>query len=137
MKKKAGKVIAVGAAAAAAGVLLKKMRDGQKKQETSRIESIEEAVMNNRDYGEKRAYLVGGGLATMAAAAYLIRDCKFPGDRITIYEGMHILGAATTGSAIRNMALCAAADVCSTRRPMRTSGSCFPPFRPSASPDAA
>ena len=74
MKKKAGKVIAVGAAAAAAGVLLKKMRDGQKKQETSRIESIEEAVMNNRDYGEKRAYLVGGGLATMAAAAYLIRD---------------------------------------------------------------
>lgn len=92
MKKKAGKVIAVGAAAAAAGVLLKKMRDGQKKQETSRIESIEEAVMNNRDYGEKRAYLVGGGLATMAAAAYLIRDCKFPGDRITIYEGMHILG---------------------------------------------
>ena len=49
MKKKAGKVIAVGAAAAAAGVLLKKMRDGQKKQETSRIESIEEAVMNNRE----------------------------------------------------------------------------------------
>ena len=97
MKKKAGKVIAVGAAAAAAGVLLKKMRDGQKKQEISRIESIEEAVMNNRDYGEKRAYLVGGGLATMAAAAYLIRDCKFPGDRITIYEGMHILGGSNDG----------------------------------------
>ena len=97
MKKKAGKVIAVGAAAAAAGVLLKKMRDGQKKQESSRIESIEEAVMNNRDYGEKRAYLVGGGLATMAAAAYLIRDCKFPGDRITIYEGMHILGGSNDG----------------------------------------
>ena len=90
MKKKTGKVIAAGAAVAAAGVLLKKMRDDQKKQEASRIESIEEAVMNNRDYGEKRAYLVGGGLATMAAAAYLMRDCKFPGERITIYEGIDV-----------------------------------------------
>ena len=97
MKKKMGKVIAVTAAAAAAGVVLKKMRDGQKQQEASRIQSIEDAVMSNRDYGGKKAYLVGGGLATMAAAAYLVRDCKFPADQITIYEGMHILGGSNDG----------------------------------------
>lgn len=33
----------------------------------------------------------------MAAAAYLIRDCGFPGDQITIYEGMHILGGSNDG----------------------------------------
>ena len=97
MKKKMGKVIAVTAAAAAAGVVLKKMRDGQKQQEASRIQSIEDAVMSNRDYGEKKAYLVGGGLASMAAAAYLVRDCKFPAEQITIYEGMHILGGSNDG----------------------------------------
>lgn len=53
--------------------------------------------MNNRDYGDKQAYLVGGGLASMAAAAYLVRDCKFPGNQITIYEGMHILGGSNDG----------------------------------------
>ncbi len=33
----------------------------------------------------------------MAAAAYLVRDCKFPGKQITIYEGMHILGGSNDG----------------------------------------
>mgnify|MGYP000624074929 CR=1 FL=1 len=97
MNKKVGKILTAAAAGAVVGVAVKKLQDGRKEKEDERIAAIEEAVMNNRDYGEKRAYLVGGGLATMAAAAYLIRDCKFPGDRITIYEGMHILGGSNDG----------------------------------------
>ncbi len=97
MNKKLGKVLAVAAAGAAAGVAVKKLRDNKKEQEDARISAIEEAVMNNRDYGSRKAYLVGGGLATMAAAAYLVRDCKFPGKQITIYEGMHILGGSNDG----------------------------------------
>ena len=97
MNKKVGKVLAAAAAGAAAGVAVKKLRDNKKEQEDARISAIEEAVMNNRDYGSRKAYLVGGGLATMAAAAYLVRDCKFPGKQITIYEGMHILGGSNDG----------------------------------------
>ncbi|WP_329808877.1 oleate hydratase [Enterocloster citroniae] len=97
MNKKLGKVLAAAAAGAAAGVAVKKLRDNKKEQEDARISAIEEAVMNNRDYGSRKAYLVGGGLATMAAAAYLVRDCKFPGKQITIYEGMHILGGSNDG----------------------------------------
>ena len=54
MKRKAGKILTAAAAAAAAGVVLKRMRDQQKEQEASRIRSIEEAVMNNRDYGDRQ-----------------------------------------------------------------------------------
>lgn len=97
MNKKLGKVLVAAAAGAAAGVAVKKLRDSKKEQEDARISAIEEAVMNNRDYGDRKAYLVGGGLATMAAAAYLVRDCKFPGKQITIYEGMHILGGSNDG----------------------------------------
>lgn len=97
MNKKVGKALAVTAAAAAAGVAVKKLRDNKREKENERMSAIEEAVMNNRDYGDRKAYLVGGGLATMAAAAYLIRDCKFPGKQITIYEGMHILGGSNDG----------------------------------------
>ena len=97
MNRKLGKALAVTAAAAAAGIAVKKLRDSQKEQENKRITAIEEAVMNNRDYGDRKAYLIGGGLASMAAAAYLVRDCKFPGKQITIYEGMHILGGSNDG----------------------------------------
>lgn len=97
MNRKLGKALAVTAATAAAGIAVKKLRDSQKEQENKRITAIEEAVMNNRDYGDRKAYLIGGGLASMAAAAYLVRDCKFPGKQITIYEGMHILGGSNDG----------------------------------------
>ena len=86
MKGKGKKIFAAAVAAAAAGVYLKRQRDQQKSQDASRIRAIEKAVMNNRDYGKRQAYLIGGGLTSMAAAAYLIRDCRFPGDHITIYE---------------------------------------------------
>jgi len=95
MNKNMKKALAAAAVGAAAAV--KKMRDSRKEQEDARISAIEEAVMNNREYGDRKAYLVGGGLASMAAAAYLVRDCRFPGKQITIYEGMHILGGSNDG----------------------------------------
>ena len=97
MNKKVGKILTAAAAGAAVGVAVKKLQDSRKEKEDERIAAIEEAVMNNRDYGDRKAYLVGGGLGTLAAAAYLIRDCRFPANQITVYEGMHILGGSNDG----------------------------------------
>ena len=73
MNKNMKKALAAAAVGAAAGVAVKKMRDSRKEQEDARISAIEEAVMNNREYGDRKAYLVGGGRASMAAAADLVR----------------------------------------------------------------
>lgn len=96
-KKKLSRVLTVGAAAAVAGVTVKKLCDSRKKLEAEKKKAVEDAVMQSRDYTERKAYFVGGGLASMAGAAYLIRDCKFPGEQIKIYEGMHILGGSNDG----------------------------------------
>ena len=98
MNKKVGKILTAAAVQEQrVGVAVKKLQDSWKEKEDERIAAIEEAVMNNRDYGDRKAYLVGGGLATLAAAAYLIRDCRFPANQITVYEGMHILGGSNDG----------------------------------------
>jgi oleate hydratase len=44
------------------------------------------------------AYLVGAGLASLAAAAFLVRDAQVPGDRITILEASSIAGGACDGA---------------------------------------
>jgi len=46
----------------------------------------------------KSAYLVGGGLASLAAAAFLIRDGHMAGDRITVLEASSIGGGALDGA---------------------------------------
>ncbi|WP_025157793.1 oleate hydratase [Leifsonia aquatica] len=46
----------------------------------------------------KSAYLVGGGLASLAAAAFLIRDGQMAGDRITVLEASSIGGGALDGA---------------------------------------
>lgn len=46
----------------------------------------------------KSAYLVGSGLASLAAAAFLIRDGHMSGDRITILEADNISGGALDGA---------------------------------------
>lgn len=99
MKKKngLGKAIVWGAAAAAAGVAAKKAYDNSKKKQEEKVDNVSDQVMENRSYEGKNAYFVGGGLGSMAGAAYLIRDCKFPAEQITIYEGMHILGGSNDG----------------------------------------
>ena len=46
--------------------------------------------MNN----QSKAYLVGGGIGSMAAAAFLVRDCKLPGENISILEALPVMGGS-------------------------------------------
>ncbi len=45
-----------------------------------------------------KAYLVGGGIGSLAAAAFLIRDGNVPGHNITILESAPILGGSLDGA---------------------------------------
>lgn len=45
----------------------------------------------------KNAYVVGSGLASLAAACFLVRDGQMPGDHIHILEAMDIAGGACDG----------------------------------------
>ena len=47
---------------------------------------------------EREAYFVGGGIASLAGAAFLIRDGKMPGENIHILEKLNILGGAMDGA---------------------------------------
>jgi oleate hydratase len=46
------------------------------------------------DQSMVKAYLVGGGIGSMAAAAFMIRDGGLPGENITILEAMSVLGGS-------------------------------------------
>lgn len=50
------------------------------------------------DINERDAYFVGGGIASLAGAAFLIRDGKMPGENIHILEKLNILGGAMDGA---------------------------------------
>ena len=41
---------------------------------------------------EKSAWIVGSGLAALAAACFLVRDGQMPGDHIHILEAMDVAG---------------------------------------------
>jgi len=43
---------------------------------------------------ERKAHLIGSGIANLAAAAYLIKDGGFSGANINIYEEEHLPGGA-------------------------------------------
>jgi oleate hydratase len=45
-----------------------------------------------------KAYLVGGGIGSLAAAAFMIRDGNFPGENISILEAALILGGSLDGA---------------------------------------
>ena len=45
----------------------------------------------------RKAYIIGGGLAGLSAAFYLIRDGKMPGENITILEGLKLPGGGMDG----------------------------------------
>lgn len=47
---------------------------------------------------EKQVYFIGGGLASLAGAAYLIRDCGYSGEKIHILESLPILGGSNDGA---------------------------------------
>jgi oleate hydratase len=44
-----------------------------------------------------KAYFVGGGIASLAGAAYLIRDGSVPGENITVFEEARTLGGSLDG----------------------------------------
>ena len=46
----------------------------------------------------KKAWIVGGGLAGMAAAGFLVRDAQMPGSNITILEASNVDGGALDGA---------------------------------------
>lgn len=51
--------------------------------------------MNNTD---RKAYLVGGGIGSLAAAAFMIRDSDMQAKNITIYEAMPVFGGSLDGA---------------------------------------
>lgn len=48
-----------------------------------------------------QVYFVGGGIASLAGAAFLIRDCGFPGRQIHIIEELKVLGGSNDGAGDR------------------------------------
>ncbi|MBK5243214.1 oleate hydratase [Clostridium sp.] len=58
-----------------------------------RIKTIKPEGIEN-----KKAYLIGGGIASLAAAEYLIRDGHMDGKNITILEQKNILGGSMDGA---------------------------------------
>ncbi len=42
----------------------------------------------------KRAYIVGGGIAGLSAAAFLVRDAQMPGKNITVFDQLPVFGGS-------------------------------------------
>lgn len=91
------KVLGIAAAAAAAGGAVY-AASKVKKQAQAQGMRREKESLQSRNYGDKQVYLVGGGLASMAAAAYLVRDANFDGHNIHILESMDVLGGSNDGA---------------------------------------
>ena len=49
---------------------------------------------------QEKAYLIGGGIASLAAAVYLIRDGHMPGENITIVEEGKLMGGSLDGQTL-------------------------------------
>ena len=59
-----------------------------------------------------KAYLVGGGIGSLAAAAFMIRDGKLPGKNISILEAAPIMGGSLDGAGNAGSAIRCAAGAC-------------------------
>lgn len=47
---------------------------------------------------KRKAYLIGGGIGSLSAAAFLIRDAQMPGENIFIMEQLNISGGSMDGA---------------------------------------
>lgn len=98
MGKKQKTTLKMTAAVIGAGAAGKMIWDSRKKaQKRQKIQRMEQDL-KRRDYTGCQAYFIGGGIASMAGAAYLIRDCRFPASQITIYEGLPVFGGSNDGT---------------------------------------
>jgi oleate hydratase len=50
------------------------------------------------DRSTSKVYLVGSGIASLAAAAFMLRDCDVPGNNITVFEELDTLVGSLDGS---------------------------------------
>lgn len=90
---KAIRIFALAAAAAGAAIAYKKFSE-----KAERADDENKAILYRaQEQGNRQAYIVGGGLGSLAAAAYLVRDCGFEGKNIHVFEGLHLLGGANDG----------------------------------------
>lgn len=100
---KGAKVVLAAGAVGAAAYAMKKNQDAKKQER--KLNRLNEPDAD-RNFEEREVHFVGGGLATMAGAAYLIRDCGLSGQNIHIYEGMNILGGSNDGAGSREGFVC-------------------------------
>lgn len=70
-----------------------KNKSQKKKKDTNTVNPSTIAGNTNR-----QVYFIGGGLGSLAGAAYLIRDCHMEGKDIHILEGMPVLGGSNDGA---------------------------------------
>lgn len=94
MKKETQKKILAAGAIAGAAAATMGVISGRKRRKVKRIEK----ELKERDYGKKQVYFIGGGLASLAGAVYLLRDCNFHGQNIHIMEAMPELGGSNDGA---------------------------------------
>lgn len=47
--------------------------------------------------GNREAYIIGGGIAGLASAVFLIDDCYVPAENITIYDELSVFGGSMDG----------------------------------------
>ena len=92
---KVNPLLVVGAIAGTAAVIAaaKKIKDNNDKK--SKMITYSEAFVES---GDRQIYFVGGGLASLAGAVYLIRDCKVKGENVHIIESANILGGSNDGA---------------------------------------
>jgi oleate hydratase len=65
------------------------------KHKTNKPDAFENTASQNNN---RKAYFVGGGIASLAAATFLIRDGAFSGDNIHIFEELKVIGGSLDGA---------------------------------------
>ena len=66
-----------------------------------------------------KAYMIGSGIGSLAAAAFMIRDGGVPGSNITIYERLSVLGGCLDGARLAGWRLFASRRPHADHRPLR------------------
>ncbi|RDZ34100.1 MULTISPECIES: oleate hydratase [unclassified Haloferax] len=56
-----------------------------------------DTVGTEADAAERDAYFVGGGIASLAGAAFLLRDTEIPGENVHVLEKRQVFGGALDG----------------------------------------
>ena len=46
---------------------------------------------------DRKAYIIGGGIAGLASAVFLIDDCYVPGENVTIFDQLPVMGGSMDG----------------------------------------